>query len=478
MVRPMNVPTAVGTLAAALFTLGCMEQATLEPAPGAPSVSTHVSRLDRQVVMLRGGHGPSSDFVAAVEARGGRVELRRDAIGVVTVTGLTEASMQELAARSDVEGAAADVQIQWIPSADQFVHSRLQGPAAQTDQSGAAFFDVYQWNMRQINAHQAWLTTAQGEGATVAILDTGLDPTHLDLAGKVDEAQSRSMVSSGSSPCNAELGLPDEETFIDFNTHGSYVGGLVTANGVAMASVAPDARLIGVKVLNCTGSGSFGDIIAGIDYASSIGADVINLSLGALLPKSDPKIMLLVTALQRAVSKAVSRGTLLVAAAGNSGLNLDEAPFINVPSQLQGVMSVGATAPVNQTDFDRLASYTNYGIRGVDVMAPGGDFEAGTLLDLVLSVCSSFSVFTDCAGGVWYLFGSGTSGAAPHASGAAAVVESETPGNSLGRLLERCVFQGADQIDSSFPSPFYGLGRINVLEAVSPPECRRVRLVS
>jgi subtilisin family serine protease len=462
-------------LAAALSALGCADQSAVEPASSSfrlPNLSMAAVQGGprRHLVVLRQERGPSAALLAAVQALGGQVERRRDAIGVLSVTGLTDGAAAALAARSDVDGAASDAVMQWIPPADAYAGMQVRGPVAQTDQSGAFFFGD-QWNLRQINADDAWLETPQGAGATIAILDSGLDPGHLDLNGKVDVARSRSMLTPGSSPCNAILGLPDEQTIFDFNLHGSFVGAIAVANGFAMASVAPDATLIGVKVLNCTGSGSFDDVIAGIEYAAASGVDVINLSLGTLLPKADPTIRPLVTALQRAVLKAVSKGAVVIAASGNQGVNLDDGEFLHVPSQLLGVVSVGATAPVNQQNFDQIASYSNYGRVGVDLVAPGGDDVGGNPLDLILSVCSRFSVFFNCGGGAFYLIGSGTSFAAPHVSGTAAVVESATRGNSFGLLLETCLLRGTDRVDGLFFSPLYGLGRIDVVEAVNAFGC-------
>lgn len=466
-------------MAAAALAAACVDRTPVAPVANTavlPLLTMNASSGPRRhVVVLRQERAPSAAFLAAVQAAGAQVERRRDAIGVLTVTGLSEAALQTLTARADVEAAAADVAIQWIPAAD-VSHFQVVEPVTEANQSGAAFF-ARQWNIRQINADDAWLVTKAGEGATIAILDTGLDPGHVDLNGKVDVARSRSMLTAGTSPCNAVLGLPDEETIFDFNFHGSFVGALATANGLGMASVAPNARLIAVKVLNCVGSGSFDDVIAGIEYASSIGADVINMSLGALLPRSDPNTKPLVIALQRAVLKALARGSVLIGASGNEAVNLDVADSIHVPSQLLGVVSVGATAPVNQLNFDHIASYSNFGRVGVDLVAPGGD-DVGSPLDLVLSVCSRFSVFFNCASGLSFLIGSGTSFAAPHVSATAAVVEGETKGNSPGLLLETCLLRGTDRVDGLFFSPLYGLGRIDVLDAVKAFGCGGKNLTS
>ena len=410
-----------------------------------------------------------------IAAMGGEVLEEWEEIGYGMVRGIDDAQARELDAVLGAGSVTRDLIVQWIPSTEDAIHAQIEGPSVQTDQSGTFFFPTFQWNLRQIDADDAWLSTAQAAGTRVAILDTGIDPGHADLQGKVDPA-SASLLTPGSSPC----GSFDETTILDLNFHGSFVGALVSSAGFAMGSVAPDASLIGVKVLNCSGSGSFGDVAAGIVYAASVGADVINMSLGALVPSNPANpdlkaaIEALMDLLQGAIDFANDQGTFVVASSGNDGLNFDDLPdgalhddkAIHVPSMLDGVLSVGATAPIAQANFDALASYTSLGQHGADVMAPGGDLVpggfcntsvAGPGCDLVLSVCSSFV----CGSSTRYVFSAGTSFAAPLAAGAAAVVigEGKDPGD--------CLIRGADRIDGRGNSHAYSRGRINVVGAAT-----------
>jgi subtilisin family serine protease len=205
-------------------------------------------------------------------------------------------------------------------------------------------------------------------------------------------------------------------------------------------------------------------------------------SLAAEIPRDDlrqfhSEIKELIKGLQRAVNYARKRGTLSVAAASNSNLNRNERDFIVLPADLHQVVSVGATAPVAQINFDRVASYSNYGKREVDVFAPGGDFaEGGVIEDLILSACSSvtadpgLSICTTSPD--WYLFSAGTSFAAPHVSGEAAVIESSFPGDQSAERLEHCILVSADRITGVGRDPVYGKGRINVLGGA---KCRRLK---
>src|SRR5262249_54038477 len=159
---------------------------------------------------------------------------------------------------------------QFIPPRDEFFHKvqRMTGSSVKAlsniDQSGA-FFYALQWNMRIIRAPEAWAATPAGAGTLVCDLDSGIDPTHIDLAGKVDLNLSTSFV--------------DAEPFIqDLNLHGTYTAALIVSNGLGIASVAPAATLCAIKVLGASGSGSFADVISAIVYAGLIHADVINMS--------------------------------------------------------------------------------------------------------------------------------------------------------------------------------------------------------
>lgn len=460
----------------AAFAAACVDQR--EPAGptsgdlrmSAPMFSAQAAAataMDQHIVVLNGGI--PGTFAAQVALLGGAVTATYREIDVAVVAGLSDDAAARLARTRGVAGIERDLIVQWIPGPESFAFEVAEGPAAQTDQSGTFFFPFWQWNLRQIQADVAWLTTNQGQGVRVAILDTGLDPTHADLAGKIDLADSRSMLTS--SPC----GAPDITTINDLNFHGSFVGALVSSAGFAMGSVAPDAQLIAVKVLACNGSGSVAGLIGGIIHATNVGADIINMSLGAYFPKSAPGGGPLVAALNRATNYANRNGLLVVAPAGNGGEDgigddlQHDANFVIVPAQSANVISVGATGPFQQMNFDQLATYTNFGVSGVDVMAPGGNLQnGGDIRDGIVSVCSRFSVVVPgCAPGNFYLIGgNGTSFASPHAAGTAAVVLSDFPDKSPAQLAQ-CVFKGADDLGAPGVDQQYSHGRINVVGAAA-----------
>jgi len=468
---PRTPSTVLTALAGLILVAACADRVPVAPdsAPAALPPVRNIQPLNRHLIVITGEDAASPDLLGRLAEYGAVVERDFREIGVLSVSGLSDAEAAEIRGLPEVEGIDRDLLVQWVPGDVNL--QVVNGPTAQSDQSGAAFFDD-QWNIRQIRADAAWDVSNQGAGVKVGILDTGLDPTHLDLQGRVDLANSASALTPGTSPCNAFLGLPDEETFTDFRFHGTFVGALVTSNGIGTASVAPDAELVGIKVLNCNGSGSFGDLIFGIVLAVDARVDVINMSLGALLP-NDPSIEPLRIALQRAVAFAAGEhGVLMVAAAGNDAVDLDEGSFIHLPSMLEGVMAVSATAPTNQMNFDQLASYSNFGVAGVTVAAPGGDLVTGGVSeDLILAPCSSFSVFFNCGSGGAYLLSAGTSFASPHVAGVAAVLESSIAGNQFPNRLATCIFRGAVHVDGLQLSPFYGRGRVDILASLREPGC-------
>jgi subtilisin family serine protease len=446
--RPLPFVLALG--AVALLLPGCRDEPTAPERVSEPAALR--ADADRYIVVLKEGKtaaamaAPSAD-VARV---GGRIERSHGDIGVLQVRGGPSVAA-ELRKRADVEAVVKDRRVQWLPPRDRRVTAN-QKFRAQSNQRGAQFFDVFQWNIKKIRAQQAWNVSTQGAGVTVCVLDTGIDPRQIDLVGKLDLGSSASFVGN-------------ERADRDFAAHGTYMASIITSNGLGVASVAPDARVCSVKVLDRDGGGNFGDIIAGIVYVGSLGIDVANMSLGVLLPRNDPDVRALARAIQRAVNFSTNRGVLFVASVGNDAANLNNPDIINLPSDVEHVVRVAATGPIGQRQFDRIAAYSNFGRVGVDVFAPGGDFgfAESVLQDLIIGACSPS--FPDpafaCGDRITYILGDGTSQSAAHVSGEAAVIEAELPGDQTPAELAACILETADPL----PLPRRTAnGRINVFE--------------
>lgn len=212
-----------------------------------------------------------------------------------------------------------------------------------------------QWGLHVIGASAAW-TVSEGQGAIVAVVDTGVDPGHRDLQGRL--LPGRDFVDDDDDPA-------------DENGHGTMVAGIVAArtnNGVDVASVAPRARILPVRVLDGDGTGTSQNVAQGIRWAVGEGADVINLSLaqdgpggGGLLGGEllrDPSVA-------DAIRDAARDGAVVVVAAGNDRDGGTTETAYDAPAGIAALV-VGAS-----TRDDRRAAYSNYG-PGLDLLAPGG----------------------------------------------------------------------------------------------------------
>lgn len=404
--------------------------------------------------VLTAGHWGQAQS-SAVEAAGGTVVWSHGGTGIGVATSENPDFLSLVSANGTFTTAAEDVVVQWQPDVSE----------QEITPDDEAFFPL-QWNMQALEAPAAWATGCTGAGVRVAINDGGIYDLHPDLEPNLDKACSASFVPG--QPYNTDTG-----TF----WHGTHVAGIVGAadNGFGVIGVAPEATLVGVKVLH-GGTGSFGGVIGGILYAADPAAfgrpacapvDVINMSLGAVFSKAATGGGQLVGAMAKAVNFATRNGVLVISAAGNNGIDLRDFPSVTfVPADSGSGLAVSSTGPTffseGNDNFRRPASYSNFGDGFIDVAAPGGDFvtffQGNPLwfLDMVLSTCRGSSApptFNFC-------FSAGTSMAAPAAAGVAALIKSTDPGMSLGALKTK-LFNTADDEGALGNDAFYGHGFVN-----------------
>jgi serine protease len=273
-----------------------------------------------------------------------------------------------------------------------------------------------QYGPQQVNAEQAWATST-GAGTVIAVVDTGIDLTHEDLRAKL--VPGATFIGCSPSCGNGDWKGPDG-VGQGADNHGTHVAGIaaaVTGNGVGMAGVAPDAALMPVKVLE-DGSGAYEDIAAGVRWAADNGADVVNLSLGGLQGTQLLSLTGLESSLQDAILYAKGKGVAVVAAAGN-----DSVPLCNSPGFDEGALCVVST------DKRELRSAFSSGPIRPDlntVAAPGGSLVPVCGEDIVSTVpAGTSSSGATCGYGNSYDEFAGTSMAAPHVAGVAALLAAQ-----------------------------------------------------
>lgn len=466
----MSTARRASMLATAALLAACAGNDGVAPsartlAPTTPSLATfdEGTPTNTYLVKVRQGAGLSAAD-ARIASLGGTVTRQINAANLMYVDGLSESGAATLAADPNVT-VVRDRLMRWIPDANSMHPTVVAASggvrASGTDQSGAQFYGPYQWSLKVTKADQTWTPSNGGSGEVVCDLDTGIDPGHLDTNGAVDPSR---MVSVILNPRFAS-----DLTPLDYHFHGTFVSAQIRSNGIGMASVAPNATLCAIKVLSEDGNGTFGDIIYGIFLAAKFNADVINMSLGGFVQETNPANAPLLAILQEVIDIARAHGTIVVASSGNDGYNMGDIRelfgFITIPAMMNGVISVGATGPFQQQNFDKLTSYSNYGTNdALDMVAPGGNggLTGGVTADYIISACSRYAFGGQCANGITYLFGNGTSFAAPMVSGAAAVVESNVGSMPTGKL-ETCILSTADYVGG--PRGRYGKGRLNVRAA-------------
>ena len=272
------------------------------------------------------------------------------------------------------------------------------------------------WNIQQINADKVQAANINGTGVRVAVIDTGIDYTHPDLAG----------VYAGG--YNVLTGTGDP---MDDNGHGTHCSGILAATGSSRGiyGTAPGISLYGVKVLAANGSGRISDVIQGIYWAKNNSMQVASMSLGS---SGDSK------ALHDAVDDAAANGVLIVAAAGNSGVASGIGDTIGYPAKYDSVLAVAA---VNK--YHHRASWSSTG-SNLSISAPG------------VNIRSTIP-------GAAYATYSGTSMATPHVAGVAALVYSAHP-DWTNQQVRQQIENTATPLGNTW---FYGAGLVNATAAVN-----------
>ena len=355
----MRFAHALTALALAAAVAACADSAepSNENEPAFTTTSTGTPSTGRHLVKF--GTGPRADFAQQVEALGGRVDWT--GAGLAALSGLDESDRSALSARTDVALIIDDPAI----SIDQplgvaapeavLADESLSPTAPQT-----AFFFPRQWHLRAVGANTAWAAGKLGSSSVTAyILDTGIDYTHADLAGRVDLSKSVDLLRTFN-VLDTIAGVPTVVPFTEADTvqeyfpgrhastdlyyHGTHVAATVSSNAIAAAGVASQTRLVAVKVCAYLNICPLSSVLEGVIYAADNGADVANMSLGGGFAKAGNGTY--VGLINDVFNYAASKGTTIVVAAGNAGSDLDRnrnvySTYCNAP----GVICVSATGP-------------------------------------------------------------------------------------------------------------------------------------
>lgn len=319
-------------------------------------------------------------------------------------------------------------------SANSAAPTRLTSGIAKVWLDGKVTADLEQ-SVPQIGAPQAWKAGYDGKGVKVAVLDTGVDPDHPDLAGKIIEARNFS---------------PNPDA-VDHNGHGTHVAGTIAGSGAASdgrrKGAAPGVQLYVGKVLDNGGSGAHSAIIAGMEWAARTGAPVVSMSLGGGATDGTDPLSSEVDAL------TAKYGTLFVIAAGNAGAE----STVAAPGAADAALTVGAVSKQ-----DVLAPFSSRGPRigdfavKPDLTAPG--------VDIVAARAAGTQIGGHPIVDEHYIGISGTSMATPHVAAAAAILKQAHPDWTADRLKDALVSSTKAQPDAPYAG---GSGRVDVARAIT-----------
>ncbi|MEU3853203.1 S8 family serine peptidase [Streptomyces sp. NPDC029554] len=496
--RAVAIPAGMA-MATALAFLPNVTASAAEDAPAA--VSADATPLS-YVVNVKPGHGTSAHVKKAVGKAGGTIVTSYDQIGVLVVHSSNPDFAKTIRTVRGVQSAGA-TRTAPLPAAST---GDLGAPkvlsAAEVARAEAAAgqdpLESLQWDLPAIKADKAHEKSLGSDKVTVAVIDTGVDDTHPDIAPNFDRKAS----------VNCVTGKPDTSDgawrpSAAESPHGTHVAGEIAAakNGVGMTGVAPGVKVSGIKVSTTAGFFYTEAVVCGFVWAAEHGVDVTNNSYYTdpwyFNCKDDPDQKALVEAVTRASRYAEKKGAVNVAAAGNENYDLasdsitdpsspndttpgervvDPSKCLDIPTQLPGVVTVAATGAKGIK-----SSFSNYGLGVADIAAPGGD---STAYQAPAPPATSGLILGTLPGGKWGYM-AGTSMASPHVAGVAALIKSTHPYASPA-LVKALLYAQADakactdpydidadgKVDAVCEGPknrngFYGWGIADALDAVT-----------
>ncbi|MFD5627998.1 S8 family serine peptidase [Streptomyces sp. NPDC127072] len=477
-------------------------------ASAAPRTATAATSADGPVlpyvVNTKADHRTVESVKKAIARAGGTVVIAYEKIGVIVVHSANPAFGEQIRAARGVQSAGA-TRTAPLTAAGTTQEGGAQllsaTDAAELSRSAAAGtepLEADQWDVRAIGADKAAKINPGSRNVTVAVIDTGVDDTHPDLAPNFSASQSANCVGGKPDTTYGAWRPVDADHY-----HGTHVAGEIAAarNDIGVAGVAPGVKVAGITVAEPDAGQLFfpESVVCAFVFAADHGVEITNNSyyvdpwLYNCL--DDPDQRAIVDAVNRAQLYAQKKGTLNVAAAGNSADDLDADALVDesspddstpvtrtidphecfdIPTQLPGVVTVSATGVNSAKSY-----YSSYGYGVVDVAAPGGDRyqipDTPSQNGRILSTMPNNQ----------YAFLQGTSMASPHAAGVAALLKSKYPWASPAQLRALLKAQatnpgcpadpydwnGDGVVDATCVggkqlNGFYGAGIVNALRAV------------
>ncbi|MEW5656184.1 S8 family serine peptidase [Streptomyces cinereoruber] len=475
---------ALGTIVALAAPAGLAHAATSDTAPvaarsaGASTATTAKAAAPAawaagtRAYLVITAPGGTAAVTGSVTTKGGSVFATYDAIGVIVAHSTSASFASSMRTVSGVQQVGA-TRTSDVP-ADAYDPALPANPS----QSTTTLTESNRWDMTQIKADQAWAVTTGSASVKVGVLDTGVDDRHQDIAPNFNAADSASCA----------YGKADTRAgaWRDVDTHGTHVAGTIAAakNGKGVIGVAPGVKISSVRIAEPGSTLFFAEnTICGFMWAGDHGFKVTNNSYYTdpwqFNCPDDLDQAAIIEGVRRAQEYAEGKGSLQVAAAGNSNYDLankttdtaspnDSTPVtrtitnacIDIPTELPGVVTVAA-----QGNGGAKASYSNFGNGVIDIAAPGGDGSSG--------------VYSTLPGGKYGNM-NGTSMASPHVAGVAALIASVNPSFTPAQIRDQLGVQATDRAcpsdtrckGTATKNGFFGEGAVDALKAVggsTPP---------
>jgi subtilisin family serine protease len=527
------------------WTIACAAVTTLAlPFAGAAPASSRTASVARYIVVLKQDNSQRAG-IAAVAKAGGRV-ISVNKIGIATALASTPTFAKTLRASGAVTAVAPDASfgvahgltLKGSTLSRKLARANLFSTTTEAT-TCATLFGVSsapapdplascQWDMRAIHANPGSYSVTKGHGARIGDIDTGIDLTNTEFNGNLDLATSCSFIYSTTPTSNPAERVTrgdcsNKNAVQDLAGHGTHTAGIIAAriDGHGTSGVAPEATIVALKAGTEQGFFFTDSVVDSLIYAGDHQLDAVNMSFFAdpwlFNCRNDADQRAIVQAISRAARYAQQRGVVLVAAAGNDGIDLNhpvtdeispdyppgaavERPVNNgcvvMPTEIAGVVVVSATGAQNL-----LSWYSTYG-NIVDVAAPGGsryqtptfDSARGRVLAPYSSTASDLAqedalgrLVQDPVTHSYYAWLNGTSMAAPHVAGVVALIRAQHPDWSVGKVVATLrttadplacpteldpgvvFFDAPVQVCSggTASNNFYGSGLVNALAAAS-----------